>query len=196
MGFSVPRDAELARLERNLLILVEGFPTYGGLAGRDLDAIAVGLQEAVDESYLAYRIGSTRYLGDRLTAMGVPIQRPPGGHAIYIDALGLAPHLAPLDLPGISLCVELYRVAGIRAVEVGTAMFGRRDPDTGEEIAGPMELVRLALPRRVYTQSHVDYVIEAFGHVMNRREHMGAYRFVEQAPALRHFTARFAPVTA
>ena len=192
-GFLATRDAEIARQEKDLLILTEGFPTYGGLAGRDLEAIAVGLQEVVQEDYLSYRITSTRYLGEHLTRVGVPILQPPGGHAIYVDALRFAPHLGPLDLPGISLCVDLFVLAGIRAVEIGTAMFGKRDPETGEEHPAQRELVRLAIPRRVYTQSHVDYVVEALGELCRRRAQLRPFRFVEQAPFLRHFTARYAP---
>ncbi len=191
-GFLATRDAEVARLEKDLLILTEGFPTYGGLAGRDLEAIAVGLEEVVHEDYLAYRITSTRYLGEHLSKEGVPIVEPPGGHAIYLDAARFAPHLAALELPGISLTVDLYRLAGIRGVEIGTAMFGRRDPATGNESAGPHELVRLALPRRVYTQSHVDYVVEAVVMAWKRRAELRPYRFLEQAPFLRHFSARYA----
>jgi tryptophanase len=191
-GFLATRDPELARHEKDLLILTEGFPTYGGLAGRDLEAIAVGLEEVVHEDYLQYRITSTRYLGEHLTAQGVPILQPPGGHAIYLDALRFAPHLQPLDLPGISICVDLYVLGGIRAVEIGTAMFGRHDPATGHETAGPRELVRLAIPRRVYTQSHVDYVVEVVSEAYRRRAALPAYRFLEQAPFLRHFTATYA----
>ncbi|MEK7705039.1 MAG: tryptophanase [Myxococcota bacterium] len=194
-GFLATREADLARQEKDLLILTEGFPTYGGLAGRDLEAIAVGLQEVVQEDYLEYRITSTRYLGERLARIGVPIVQPPGGHAIYIDAAGFAPHIPPLALPGISLTVEMYALAGIRAVEIGTAMFGRRDPSTGREDPARRELVRLAIPRRTYTQSHIDYVIEAFSELYRQRKSLPGYRFVEQAPFLRHFTARYAPVT-
>jgi len=193
-GFLATRDAEIARQERDLLILTEGYPTYGGLAGRDLEAIAVGLSEVVEEDYLHYRINSTRYLGEHLTRAAVPILQPPGGHAIYIDAARFAPHLQPLDLPGVSLCVGLYVLGGIRSVEIGTAMFGRRDPKTGEEHPATQELVRLAIPRRVYTQSHIDYVIEAMAELYRRRERLRAFRIVEQAPFLRHFTARFEPV--
>jgi tryptophanase len=192
-GFLATRDEEIARQEKDLLILTEGFPTYGGLAGRDLEAIAVGLQEVVEEEYLKYRITSTRYLGEHLTRVGVPILQPPGGHAIYLDASRFAPHLGPLDLPGISLCVDLFVLAGIRAVEIGTAMFGRRDPETGEEHPAQRELVRLAIPRRVYTQSHVDYVVEALAELYRRRAGLRPFRIVEQAPFLRHFTARYAP---
>ena len=193
-GFLATRDADLARLEKDLLVLTEGFPTYGGLAGRDLEAIAVGLQEVVDEQYLHYRITSTRYVGEHLTRAGVPILQPPGGHAIYLDAARFAPHLRPLDLPGISLCAELYVLGGVRAVEIGTAMFGKHDPVTGAEHPGPRELVRLAIPRRVYTQSHMDYVVEVVAEMFRRRETLVPYRFTEQAPVLRHFTARYAPV--
>src|SRR6185295_1243492 len=145
----------------NLLILTEGFPTYGGLAGRDLDAIAVGLREALDHDYLLYRITSTTYLGEHISRAGVPIVQPPGGHAIYIDAAAFLPHIPALQLLGQALVAELYREAGIRAVEIGTVMFGRRDAESGQETPAPMELVRLAIPRRVYTQSHIDYVVEA-----------------------------------
>ncbi len=193
-GFLATNDDPLALEARNLLILTEGFPTYGGLAGRDLDAIAVGLREALDEDYLLYRITSTTYLGEHIAAAGVPIVQPPGGHAVYIDAAAFFPQIPPHQLPGQALVVELYREAGIRAVEIGTVMFGRRVPETGEETLAAMELVRLAIPRRVYTQSHVDYVVEAILNVWTRREAVSGYRFVEQAPILRHFTARFQPL--
>ena len=189
-GFLATNDDRLAALERDLLILTEGFPTYGGLAGRDLEAIAVGLREVLQEDYLTYRIRSTAYLGERIAARGVPIVQPPGGHAIYIDAAAFLPHLRNLELPGQALCAALYREAGIRAVEIGTVMFGRRRED-GEEIPGPMELVRLAIPRRVYTQSHIDYVVEAVLKVWEKRDRMRGFRFTEQAPVLRHFTASF-----
>jgi len=192
-GFLATRDADLARLEKDLLVLTEGFPTYGGLAGRDLEAIAVGLQEVVDEQYLHYRITSTRYVGEHLTRAGVPILQPPGGHAIYLDAARFAPHLRPLDLPGIALCAELYILGGVRAVEIGTAMFGKRDAVTGAEHPATRELVRLAIPRRVYTQSHMDYVVEVVAEMFRRRESLVPYQFVEQSPVLRHFTARYAP---
>ena len=189
-GFLATNNDHMARLERDLLILTEGFPTYGGLAGRDLEAIAVGLNEALDEDYLRYRIRSVEYLGERLVAAGVPIVEPPGGHAIYIDAAAFLPHIPPGHFPGQALVAELYRVAGIRAVEIGSVMFGRRDAD-GKEIPAQMELVRLAIPRRVYTQSHVDYVVEAVLAVWERRSRLRGVRLVEQAPVLRHFTARF-----
>ncbi len=193
-GFLATNDDGLALRERNLLILTEGFPTYGGLAGRDLDAIAVGLHEALDEDYLLYRITSTTYLGEHVSRAGVPIVQPPGGHAVYLDAAAFFPQIPALGLPGQALVVELYREAGIRAVEIGTVMFGRRDPATAAETAAPMELVRLAIPRRVYTQSHIDYVVEAILDLWERRADVRGYRFVEEALVLRHFTARFAPL--
>jgi tyrosine phenol-lyase len=193
-GFLASNDDALAERQRNLLILTEGFPTYGGLAGRDLEAIAVGLKEALDEDYLLYRITSATYLGRHIAEHGVPIVQPPGGHAVYIDAAALFPHIPSLGLPGQALVVELYREAGIRAVEIGSVMFGKRDANSGVESPAAMELVRLALPRRVYTQSHIDYVVEAMLNIQRRRDQVRGYRFVEQAPVLRHFTARFAPL--
>ena len=189
-GFLATNDDEVARLERDQLILTEGFPTYGGLAGRDLEAIAIGLHEALDQDYLRYRIRSVEYLGERLVAAGVPIVEPPGGHAIYIDAAAFLPHIPASRFPGQVLVAELYRLAGIRAVEIGSVMFGRRDAD-GNEVPAPMELVRLAIPRRVYTQSHVDYVVEAVLAVWKQRSLLSGLRIVDQAPVLRHFTARF-----
>jgi tyrosine phenol-lyase len=194
-GFLATNDDRLAVLETNLLILTEGFPTYGGMAGRDLEAIAEGLYEALDPDYLHYRITSTAYLGRHIADAGVPIVEPPGGHAIYIDASAFLPRVPPLALPGQALVVELYREAGIRAVEIGSLMFGTRDAATGQDRPAAMELVRLAIPRRVYTQSHVDYVAEAVVNVWNRRDAVRGYRIVEQAPALRHFTARLEPLT-
>jgi tyrosine phenol-lyase len=193
-GFVATNDDRLAEQEKDLLILTEGFPTYGGLAGRDLDAIAVGLHEVVDEDYLQYRLASVRYLGEHIARAGVPIVQPPGGHAVYLDAAAFLPHLPPLELPGQALVAELYLEGGIRGVEIGTVMFGRRDPETGEEQAGPVELVRLAIPRRVYTQSHIDYVVEVILEVFQRRDAIGGFRFTHQAPVLRHFSARFEPL--
>ena len=187
-------DDRLAEQERDLLILTEGFPTYGGLAGRDLEAIAVGLEEVVHHDYLEYRLASVRYLGEHISQAGVPIVQPPGGHAIYIDAAAFLPHVPPLQLPGAALVAELYAEGGVRAVEIGTVMFGRRDSVTGEEMVGSQELVRLAIPRRVYTQSHIDYVVEIILDVYRRRADIGGFRFVKQAPVLRHFTARFEPL--
>jgi tyrosine phenol-lyase len=195
-GVLSTNDDLLAQQERDLLILTEGFPTYGGLAGRDLDAIAVGLQEVVEEDYLHYRLTSVRYLGEHVAHEGVPIVQPPGGHAIYIDAAAFLPHIPPLELPGQALVAELYRAGGIRAVEIGTVMFGRRDAVTGAETAARSELVRLAIPRRVYTQSHIDYVVEVVCDVWRERDRLRGYRFAYQAPVLRHFTARFEPVGA
>jgi tryptophanase len=193
-GFLATNDARLARAETELLILTEGFPTYGGMAGRDLEAISEGLYEALDEDYLRYRIISTSYLGDHIAQAGVPIVQPPGGHAIYIDAAAFFPQIRPLDLPGQALVVELYREAGIRAVEIGTLMFGRTDPLTDAATPAAMELVRLAMPRRVYTQSHVDYVVEAIVNIWQRRSAVRGYRIVEQMPFLRHFTAKLEPL--
>jgi tyrosine phenol-lyase len=193
-GFVATNDDRLAEQEKDLLILTEGFPTYGGLAGRDLDAIAVGLEEVVEEDYLQYRLASVRYLGEHVAEAGVPIVQPPGGHAVYLDAAAFLPHVPPLELPGQALTAELYLAGGIRGVEIGTVMFGRRDPDTGEEEPGPMELVRLAIPRRVYTQSHMDYVVEVILEVFDRREDIGGFRITHQAPVLRHFSARFEPL--
>jgi len=193
-GFLASNDEQLAREERNLLILTEGFPTYGGLAGRDLDAIAVGLYEALQHDYQHYRIISTGYLGEHIAEAGVPIVQPPGGHAIYIDAASFCPQIAPLEFPGIALTVELYREAGIRTVEIGSVMFGSSDAESGAERSAPNELVRLAIPRRVYTQSHIDYVVEAIVNVFERRDAMKGYRIVEQPPLLRHFSAHFEPL--
>jgi tryptophanase len=191
-GWLAMNDDSLAERCRNLLILTEGFPTYGGLAGRDLEAIAQGLREVVDEDYLRYRIRSTAYLGDALHAAGVPVVRPIGGHAVYLDARALLPHIPPLEYPGQALAVALYEVGGIRGCEIGTVMFGRH-PD-GSETAATMDLVRLAIPRRTYTQSHVDYVIEVVLAVAARASELRGYRIVQEPPALRHFTATFAPV--
>ena len=190
-GFLGTNNDALAQQEENLLILTEGFTTYGGLAGRDLDAMAVGFEEVLHEDYLQYRIASTRYLGEHVAAAGVPIVRPPGGHAIYIDAQSFLPHIPQSEFPGQALVAELYLEAGIRSVEIGSSMFGRRDPVTGKELPAGMELVRLAIPRRVYTQSHIDYVVEGVIEVFKRREGIRGLKMVYQAPLLRHFTARF-----
>jgi tyrosine phenol-lyase len=184
-GFLCTNNDLLAQQEKDLLILTEGYPTYGGLAGRDLEAIAVGLQEALEEDYLRYRIASTSYLGRHLIEAGVPIVRPPGGHAIYLDARAFLPQVPPEQLPGVALAAELYIEGGIRSVEIGTLMFGKD---------ANMDLVRLAIPRRVYTQSHVDYVIEVILDVWRRRERIGGLRLTYEAPFLRHFTARMEPI--
>ena len=193
-GFLCSNDDALSRQEENLLILTEGFTTYGGMAGRDLDAIAVGLEEVLHEDYLTYRIEVSRYLGEHLTRGGIPIVQPPGGHAVYIDAAAFLPHVPPLEFPGQSLVVELYLEGGIRAVEIGSVMFGHRDPLTGQDVPSKMELVRLAIPRRVYTKSQIDYLVDVALDVFRRREAIGGFRFVEAAPVLRHFTARFEPL--
>ena len=193
-GWLALNDDTWAEAARNLLILTEGFPTYGGLAGRDLEAIAQGLREVVQEDYLRYRIRSTAYLGEALVEAGVPCVQPIGGHAVYLDAAALLPHIPPLQYPGQALAVALYREGGIRGCEIGTVMFGMH-PD-GTETPGPMELVRLAIPRRVYTQSHIDYVIEVVRFVAEGAAGLPGYRIVEQPSALRHFTARFEPISA
>jgi len=193
-GFLCTNDDQLAQQEKDLLILTEGFPTYGGLAGRDLEAIAVGLEEVLHEDYLQYRFASIRYLGEHISRGGVPIVQPPGGHAIYIDAHALLPHLTSLEYPGQALAVELYREAGIRSCEIGSVMHAEKHSESGEEIPSSMELVRLAIPHRVYTQSHIDYVIEAILQVYERRESISGYRIRSQPKFLRHFTARFEPL--
>ena len=175
----------LFRRASNLLILTEGYVTYGGLAGRDLEAIAVGLNEALEEDYLAYRIASTAYLGDHLTKAGVPILLPPGGHAIYLDARGFLPHVPTAQFPGVALADALYLEGGIRSVEIGALMFGEH---------ALMDLVRLAIPRRVYTQSHIDYVVEVALEVFANRAAIRGLELVYQAPFLRHFSARLRPL--
>jgi len=193
-GFLCTNDDKLAQQEKELLILTEGFPTYGGLAGRDLEAIAIGLREVLDEHYLQYRIASTRYLGEHIAREGVPIVQPPGGHAIYIDAGKMLPHIPPLQFPGQAFAVELYRLGGVRSCEIGSVMFAGRNPETGEEVPAPRELVRLAIPRRVYTQSHVDYVVEVILEAYRRREQLNGYRITWQTPFLRHFSCHFEPL--
>jgi tryptophanase len=190
-GFLAVNDDDLARRCRDNLILTEGFVTYGGLAGYDLEAIAIGLEEALDEDYLRYRIRSVEYLAERLAAGGVPMVTPPGGHALYIDAATMLSHVARSEYPAWALSCALYLVGGIRSVEIGSVMFGLQ-PD-GTERPAAMELVRLAFPRRVYTQSHVDYLAEAILYLHERRGRISGMRIVEQPPALRHFTAKFVP---
>jgi len=184
-GFLCTNDNTLAQREKDLLILTEGYPTYGGLAGRDLEAIAVGLQEVLHEDYLQYRIASTAYLGNHIASQGVPIVEPPGGHAVYIDARAFLPHIPPEQFPGVALAAELYLEGGIRSVEIGTLMFGA---------AAKMDLVRLAIPRRVYTQSHVDYVVEVILEVWKNRDRIHGLKLKQEAPFLRHFTARLEPM--
>jgi tyrosine phenol-lyase len=183
-GFLCTNDDLLAQQQKDLLILSEGYPTYGGLAGRDLEAIAVGIQEALEEDYLRYRIASTAYLGSHIAEQGVPIVQPPGGHAIYIDARAFLPHLPQDQFPGVALGAELYLEGGIRSVEIGSLMFGP---------AAKMDLVRLAIPRRVYTQSHIDYVVEIILEVWKHRENIKGLNLTYEAPFLRHFTARLKP---
>jgi len=185
-GFLCTNDDALAQQEKDLLILTEGYPTYGGLAGRDLEAIGIGIQEALDEDYLRYRIASTAYLGRHISEQGVPIVQPPGGHAIYIDARAFLPHIPPEQFPAVALANELYLEGGIRSVEIGTLMFSDK---------ARMDLVRLAIPRRVYTQSHIDYVVEVVLDVWNQRRQIQGLQLISGAPFLRHFTARLAPLT-
>ncbi|MGZ8842524.1 MAG: tryptophanase, partial [Pyrinomonadaceae bacterium] len=194
-GFLCTNDDRLAQQEKDLLILTEGFPTYGGMAGRDLEAIAVGLKEVLHEDYLQYRFASIRYLGEHIARAGVPIVQPPGGHAIYIDAHAMLPHIPQLQYPGQALAIELYREAGIRSCEIGTVMHAEKNPATGAEMPAAMELVRLAIPHRVYTQSHIDYVIEAILDVHQRRASIPGYRITSQPEFLRHFSAQFEPIS-
>ena len=193
-GWLALHDDDLAERANTLLILTEGFPTYGGLAGRDLEALAQGLREVVDHDYLRYRIRSTAYLGDALVRCGIPVLEPIGGHAVYLDARSLLPHIPPLAYPGQALAVALYEAGGVRACEIGTVMFGRH-PD-GTEHPANMDLVRLAIPRRTYTQSHIDYVIEVCQAVAADADRLPGYGITFEPPALRHFTARFAPLSA
>lgn len=189
-GLLLLRNEALFQQASSLLILTEGFVTYGGLAGRDLEAMAQGFEEVVHEDYLTYRIRSVEYLGEKLASMGVPIIEPPGGHAVYIDAAALCPQIPPNQFPGQAVVCALYRIGGIRAVEIGSVMFGGHDKP-GEPPAKRLELVRLAIPRRVYTQSHIDYVVEAIAALHSRRQSLRGLRTVQEPPMLRHFTARF-----
>jgi tryptophanase len=193
-GFLAMNDEDLFRRSCNEEILREGFTTYGGLAGRDLEAIAVGLREGLDETYLAYRLGQTAYLAERLMEADVCIIEPPGGHAVYVDAGHLFPHIPPAEFPGQALAVELYREGGIRSVEIGSVMFAHPDPHTGEMVYPRLEMVRLAIPRRVYTQSHMDYVVKIMTRIAQRREAVRGYRFTYAPEVLRHFTAQFEPL--
>src|SRR5438034_304646 len=191
-GFLGMNDGDWAQQARNLLVLTEGFPTYGGLAGRDLDAIAQGLQEVLEEDYLKYRLRSVEYLAERLDKIGYPIVQPPGGHAVYIDARALLLHIPPVRFPAQSLCSAIYEHGGIRTGEIGNAMFGRNVD--GKELPSDMDLVRIAIPRRAYTQSHIDYVVEVAEHVYKLRETLHGFRVIRQAPVLRHFTTEFEPM--
>ncbi|MBS1628282.1 MAG: tryptophanase [Bacteroidetes bacterium] len=189
-GFLAMNNEALAQQCRNLLIITEGFPTYGGLAGRDLEAIAIGLKEIMDENYLKYRIRSIEYIGEKLDTAGVPYIKPAGGHAIYLDAKNFLPHIPAEQYPGQALCCELFIEGGVRGVEIGTVMFGKYDTN-GKTIPAPMELVRLAIPRRVYTQSHIDYVAEVIIEVFKKREQIKGLQITFETPLLRHFTAQF-----
>ena len=193
-GFLALRDERIAAACTNLLIITEGFTTYGGLSGRDMEAIAIGLDEVFGPHYLDYRIRSTTWLGDKLHKLGVPLMRPIGGHAVYIDAKKLYPHIPPHEYPGQALVCELYRLAGVRSVEIGSVMFGKY-AENGELVPSSMELVRLAIPRRVYTQSHMEYVAETFEEVMRQRERVRGYRIMKEPKFLRHFTAHFEPLS-
>ncbi len=192
-GFLAMNDSDLAQACRNLLILTEGFPTYGGLAGYDLEAVARGLEEALEPGYLRYRIRSTEYLAEKISRAGIPIVRPAGGHAVYLDAGSLLPHIPASEYPAQALACALYLEGGVRGVEIGSVMFGKPQPD-GTEIPAAMELVRLAVPRRTYTQSHIDYVGEVAIAVAERAGELRGLRITEQAPWLRHFTCRFEPI--
>ncbi len=192
-GFIALHDAQWVESLRSLLILTEGFPTYGGLAARDLEALAVGLEEVLDERYLEYRLAVTRYLAERLNALGIPTVQPPGGHALYIDAKAFLPHIPPQHFPGQALACELYLAEGVRSCEIGSAMFGKRGAD-GSFIPAPMELVRLAFPRRVYTQSHFDYLVEGMEELVSRKDSLVGLQMAHEPPFLRHFTARFEPL--
>lgn len=191
-GWLALNDPDLAELARARLIQTEGFPTYGGLAGRDLDAIAQGLSEIVDEDYLRYRIRTNEYIIERLDALGIPVVKPAGGHAVFIDARAWLPHILPLQYPGHAAAVALYEVGGIRSCEIGTVMFGRQ-PD-GSEIPAAMDLVRLAIPRRTYTQSHADYIVEAFAELAGVKDSLKGYRIIKEPKLMRHFTSQFAPL--
>ncbi len=193
-GFLALNDDDLAQQARNILVVTEGFPTYGGLAGHDLQAFALGLDEVLEEDYLKYRIRSVTYLGEHLTDLGVPIFQPPGGHAIYIDAGAFLPHIPAHEFPGQALACELYLGGGIRSCEIGSVMFGKTDSANGTFEPARLEMVRLAIPRRVYTKSHIDYVIECIGDVYQRRDEIRGMRIVHEPPVLRHFTAVFAPL--
>ena len=191
-GWLAMNDDELAASCRTMLVLTEGFPTYGGLAGRDLEALAVGLTEVVSHDYLRYRVRSTAYLAESLAGIGIPVVQPPGGHAVYIDARAWLPHIPPLQYPGQSAAVALYEAGGVRGCEIGTVMFGRQ-PD-GTEVPAAMDLVRLAIPRRTYTQSHIDYVIEVCQHVASTASSLKGFRISREPASLRHFTAEFEPL--
>ena len=191
-GFLASRNEELLETLKQKLIVIEGFPTYGGLAGRDLEAVARGLREVLDENYLRFRVNQVAGFGEKLTALGIPIMLPTGGHAVYLDAKSLLPHIPPLEFPAQALSVALYREGGVRGVEIGTVMFGKTDPETGAEIAAPMELIRLAIPRRVFTNTHLDYVADVLEHIRDHRDELRGFRMTVNPKVLRHFTCSFA----
>ena len=193
-GFLAVNDDQLAGRARNILIVTEGFPTYGGLAGHDLEAFARGLDEVLEEDYLKYRIRSVAYLGEHISAIGAPIFQPPGGHAIYIDAKAFLPHIPQHQYPGQALACELYLCGGIRSCEIGSVMFGKTNPQSGEFEPAKLEMLRLAIPRRVYTKSHIDYVIECIETVFQKRDHIRGMRITHEPPVLRHFTVQFEPL--
>ena len=193
-GFLAVNDDQLAQNARNILVVTEGFPTYGGLAGHDLEAFARGLDEVLEEDYLKYRIRSVAYLGEKLNELGVPIYQPPGGHAIYLDAKAFLPHIPGHEYPGQALACEIYLTGGIRTCEIGSVMFGKTDPESGAFKPSRLEMVRLAIPRRVYTQSHIDYVVECIGDVFQKRDRLKGMRIAYEPPVLRHFTAKFEPL--
>jgi len=193
-GFFASRDRDLVESIKQRLVLIEGFPTYGGLSGRDLEAVARGLREVLDHEYLRFRVAQVQAFGDRLTELGIPIIRPVGGHAVYVDAKAFLPDIPPGRFPAQALTVALYREGAVRGVEIGSVMFGRVDPDTGDEVLADLDLVRLAVPRRVYTNTHLSYVTEVLGEIRGRRDRLRGLEIIRQAPVLRHFTARFREV--
>jgi tryptophanase len=195
-GFLASRDEALLEVLKQRLIVIEGFPTYGGLAGRDLEAVARGLREVLDENYLRFRVGQVENFGAMLTAAGIPIMRPTGGHAVYVDARRLLPHIPPLEFPAQALSVALYREGGVRGVEIGSVMFGGEDPESGAAIPAPMELVRLAIPRRVFTNSHLEYVTGVLEDIAVLRKSLKGLRMTHAPKVLRHFTARFEEIEA
>jgi len=190
-GLLCTNNDSLAKKEKDLLILTEGYPTYGGLAGRDLEAMSVGLKEVMNEDYLQYRLAQAKYLGEHLMRIGYDTIQPPGGHAIYIDAKSTLDHIPPLEFPGHALAIELYKTGGIRSCEIGTVMFGKIDKARGKEIPAKMELLRLALPRRTHTQSHIDYVLEVAKDVFDRKKNIKGLKIIDQPKTLRHFSASF-----
>ena len=190
-GFFASRDRDLVEKIKQRLVLIEGFPTYGGLSGRDLEAVARGLREVLDPEYLRFRVAQVQAFGDRLTELGIPIIRPVGGHAVYVDAKAFLPDIPPARFPAQALTVALYREGAVRGVEIGSVMFGRVDPETGDEVLADLELVRLAVPRRVYTNTHLKYVAEVLNEIRDRRDRLRGLEITHQAPVLRHFTAQF-----